>query len=488
VTTQAHELRYAVRLRVVVKYVGQLCLILAALTAAPFAVSLAFGDYPSAWRYATVVGTLSVVGAWFGRRPAPVGVQPNEGLAIVAAMFLLAPLAGSYPLMASGMPFVDALFEAVSAITTTGLSTRTSVVDTPTAFLFARAWMQWYGGLGFVVLSLALVVRPGLVAKGLATSEARAEDDLIGGTRAHARRVLVVYLALTAIGIIGAWLTGIEPIHAVLFVLAAISTGGFAPIDASLAPLAGHSQIWIMLLCFAGAIPLTLYYRVLRQKQFLAVDLLQLFGVLVMALLSTSLLIASLRYVDGMPWIEAIHHAPLLAFSAQTTAGFSALAPEHLDADSKLVLIFSMLLGGGVGSTAGGFKLLRLLIVIAVLRLIVLRACVPRHAVIEPNLAGRNLQPDEIQDALLVVLLFVGVVATSWLPFVMFGYTPIDALFEVVSAVGTVGLSVGITDATMPLTLKGVLCADMLLGRLEILAWLVVFYPGTWFGRRMEAA
>ena len=87
-----------------------------------------------------------------------------------------------------------------------------------------------------------------------------------------------------------------------------------------------------------------------------------------------------------------------------------------------------------------------------------------------------------------MVLLFVGVVAFSWLPFVLLGYAPIDALFEVVSAVGTVGLSVGVTDANMPLALKGVLCADMLLGRLEILAWLVVFYPGTWFGRRMEAA
>lgn len=85
------------------------------------------------------------------------------------------------------------------------------------------------------------------------------------------------------------------------------------------------------------------------------------------------------------------------------------------------------------------------------------------------------------------MVLFAAVVAFSWLPFMMLGYHPLDALFEVVSATATVGLSAGVTSAALPLGLKGVLCADMLLGRLEILAWLVVLYPGTWIGRRMEA-
>jgi trk system potassium uptake protein TrkH len=82
----------------------------------------------------------------------------------------------------------------------------------------------------------------------------------------------------------------------------------------------------------------------------------------------------------------------------------------------------------------------------------------------------------------------VMVVAVSWLPFVAMGHRPLDALFEVVSATATVGLSTGITDAGLPALLKGVLCADMLFGRLEIIAWLVLLFPGTWFGRRMESA
>jgi len=88
---------------------------------------------------------------------------------------------------------------------------------------------------------------------------------------------------------------------------------------------------------------------------------------------------------------------------------------------------------------------------------------------------------------MLLILLFVLVVALSWLPFVVMGYNPLDALFEVASATGTVGLTSGISSADLPSLLKAVLCVDMLMGRLEIIAWLVLLYRGTWFGRRMEA-
>jgi trk system potassium uptake protein TrkH len=89
-----------------------------------------------------------------------------------------------------------------------------------------------------------------------------------------------------------------------------------------------------------------------------------------------------------------------------------------------------------------------------------------------------------VQDALLIILLFIGVVFFSWLLFLIYGYAPLDALFEVVSATGTVGLSCGITGPSLPSSLKLTLCADMLLGRLEFVAWMVFFYYRTWFGRK----
>lgn len=483
---QAAELRYAVRFRVVFKYFGQLCLALAALTLVPLAVSLSIGDMAIGARYGIVIAGLAAIGVGLARLQAPSRVQANEGMVLVTLMFLFTPLVMSYPMMGSGLGFLDAFFEAVSGVTTTGLSTKATLDGAPQTFLFARAWMQWYGALGVVVLSLAFVLRPGLVAKGLAVTQAET-DDLVGGTRAHARRTLVVYGVLTALGILGAWLLGFRFFDAQLYTLAAVSTGGFSPQDSSLATFAWPLQTWITLLCLAGAVPLAFYYRTFEEKRLDALGFLQFRAVVFAGLIASVAVGAAMRLSGGMAWSQVLHHAPLLAFSAQTTSGFSSMPVGQLDAGSKLVLMFSMLVGGGAGSTAGGFKILRLLIAVSVFRMIVVRTCLPKHAVIKPRL-GRHLLPeDEIRAALLLIVLFVTVVVLSWLPFVTMGFDPLDALFEVVSATGTVGLSVGVTSGTLPPLLKGILCADMLIGRLEVIAWLVMLYPGTWFGRRMEA-
>ena len=482
---QATELRYAVRFRVVFKYFGQLCLVLAALTLVPLVISVIFGDTSISLRHGIVIGGLAAFGVGLARLRAPSRVQANEGMVLVTLIFIFTPLVMSYPMMGWGLGFLDAFFEGISGVTTTGLSTKATLVGVPPTFLFARAWMQWYGGLGIVVLSLALVMQPGLLAKGLAATETES-DDLIGSTRSRARRVLKVYGVLTALGIIGSWLVGVGFFDAVLYTFAAVSTGSFAPHDGSLATLGWPAQVWITLLCLAGATPLTFYHRMLKEKRSVAVDFLQLQAVVIASLVVSLAVGASMRLSAGMAWPQVLHHAPLLAFSAQTTAGFSSMPCAQLDAGSKLVLIFSMLVGAGAGSTGGGFKLLRLLIAASVFRVILLRTCLPKHAVIDPRLAGRRLRDEEIHAALLLIVLFVAVVALSWLPFVAMGYSPLDSLFEVVSAMGTVGLSVGLASATLPALFKAILCVDMLMGRLEIIAWLVMLYPGTWFGRRME--
>ena len=324
VVKQAIELRYAVRFRVVFKYFGQLCLVLAALTLAPLVMSVIFGDTPISLRLGIVIGGLAALGAGLARLRAPSRVQANEGMVLVALMLLFTPLVMSYPMMSSGLGFLDAFFEAVSGVTTTGLSTKATLVGAPSTFLFARAWMQWYGGLGIVVLSLAFVMQPGLVAKSLTVTETET-DDLVGGTRAHARRVLKVYGVLTALGIIGSLSVGVGFFDAVLYTFAAVSTGSFAPQDGSLATLGWPAQVWITLLCLAGAIPLTFYHRMLREKRSVSVDFLQLQAVVIASLVVSLAVGAVMRLSAGMAWPQVLHHAPLLAFSAQTTSGFSSM-------------------------------------------------------------------------------------------------------------------------------------------------------------------
>ena len=261
-------LRYAVRPRPVLKYIGQLCFVLALFTVVPLSVALLTGDYGVSWRYGAVIAIVLALGFSLMRLPPPKQLQVNEAIVITALMFLLTPLIMAWPAMGSGLSFLDAAFETISAVTTTGLTVTATVADKPTTFLFARAWMQWVGGLGIVVLSLAILIQPGLAAKRLGDHEDY-EDDLAGGTRARARIVLGVYAVLTAVGILALGLLGSGWFNAVVYTLAAISTGGFAPHDASLAALPnGATQGAVILISVAGGMTALDFYNQLQADIF----------------------------------------------------------------------------------------------------------------------------------------------------------------------------------------------------------------------------
>ncbi|WP_029913770.1 TrkH family potassium uptake protein [Pelobacter seleniigenes] len=479
-----YELFFAVRLRLLGHFLGLFLLVTATLTLVPFLVALVVGEYHIAFSYGVLTGVLLTTGILMQKMRYQGQMQLNEAMVLVALIFILLPVIMTAPLVAQGISFADALFETISAATTTGLSTLGAIEQYPATFRFARAWMQWYGGLGIVVFSLALIVRPGMAALRLSSLEE--PDDLVGGTRAHARRVLKVYGALTAAGLILWLILGGEPFPGLLYIMSAVSTGGFAPTTGSLADLDHLRLAWVVTLgSLAGAIPLALYQQSLRKGWRALLQNLEMQTLLAAGVIS-SLVLGLSMLGQGMPIDFAARHAPLMAFSAQTTSGFSSMDVAALSTGGKFILILTMSLGGSIGSTAGGFKLLRLLILVGVIFHAVKRMTVSRHVVTEQRLGGERLGLPEIQDALMIILLFIITVLLSWIPFLLYGYSPLDSLFEVVSATGTVGLSSGITSSSMPDFLKGILCLDMLLGRLEFVAWLVFFYYRTWFGRKRE--
>jgi len=479
-------LKYAVRPAPILKYFGQLCFVLSLMTIVPLALSVWFSDYHTSFRYGVVAVGIFLLSAILMRLPAPKRLQNNEAMVISALIFLFAPLLMVWPMMASGPGFLDALFETISAVTTTGLTTVSTVADKPETFLFARAWMQWIGGLGIVVLSLATLIQPGLVAKRLNDVEDY-ETDLIGGTKTRARLVFIVYTVLTVVGIFLLGVLGTSWFEAILYSFAAISTGGFSPHDLSLAGIQSPlAQSIVILLSMAGGVSLILYHRMFCNGWRVFFRNRQLIGFLFAGLVTTLLLTSFLCMKSGFTWLQALRHGALNALSAQSTAGFSSLKISEIDTGSKLVLILSMFLGGSIGSTAGGIKILRLLIVMRLFYLLIQRAGMPQNAVAEVRLEGRRLESDEIYNALCIVLVYIVFIVISWAPFVVMGHNPMDSLFEVVSAICTVGLSSGITDAALHPFLKGLLCVDMLLGRLEIFAWLILFSPGTWLGMRLE--
>lgn len=479
-------LSYSVRVPLVLKYIGQLFVVFAALTAVPLAVALLLGDLAVAVRYACVVAAVLGLGLWLSRLNVPEAIQTNEAMVITAATFLICSLLLIWPMMASGLSFQDAWFETVSGLTTTGLSTLTSVDAKPMSFLFARAWMQWTGGLGIVVLSLAALIEPGQVARRMGDVEAY-DEDLIGSARANARRVLVIYTLLTMAAIVVLWPLLGDGFKALLYALAAVSTGGFAPEDGSLGALpAGGGQFAVIAFSLAGAVPLIAYYRTYYGGKRALFDDVQVRGLIVAAGLVTLSLSLLMWLQEDFSWHRALRHGALNALSAQSTAGFSSLEIPSRSAAEKGILILAMAMGGCVGSTAGGIKVMRLLILMRLLQMLLRKPAMPPHALMQPKLGAYRLENEETHQALLLILLFIGLITLSWIPFLVMGYDPLDSLFEVVSALGTVGLSAGITDPALHPLLKTILCIDMMLGRLEIIAWLVVFYPPTWVGARRK--
>ena len=476
-------LRHAVRPRVLVRYGGLLAATVGLLTLVPAVATLAGGEYGSAAALCLVALALGAGGFLCHRISAPAEIQPNEALVLVAGAFVLTPAAMIWPFTTFGLTPADAWFEAVSAVTTTGLTTLAEPSGEPWPLLLARSWMQWYGGLGFAALCVALLVPRGIAARRLLEPTGARESD-IPSMIWHARRLMMIYAGMTLAGWLALWTAEGRPFVALVHVLSGVSTGGFSTMDSSLAGFGGNGSAWVLsLITLLAAVSLPLYLRAVRGNwRRLLVDA-ELRALLV-AVLAAGAALSLILAASGLDTPAAVQQGFLLGVSAQTTSGFTPVDPAALPDAAKWTSIVSMALGGSVGSTAGGMKLLRLLVVLRVIQLLVQRMALPPHAVAEARLGGRRVEAGEILHILAVPTMFLIVVVASVIPFLLHGYAPLDALFEVVSATGTVGLSTGITSSDLPGLLKGVLAFDMLAGRMEFIAILVVLAPHTWIGRR----
>lgn len=479
------SLAVPIRARVVLRHLGALAWSLAGLAGVPALVALGSGEIPFAAACAGVFAIFLAAGLGLKRLEAPTDLRLNEGMAITALAFLLAALTMAWPLAVGGLSFPDAFFEAVSGLTTTGLTMVPEPEAHSPAFLFTRAWLQWYGGLVIVVLALALVIEPGLIARRLAAAGGEVEGgDLVGSTRVRARQALGVYAALTGVGFLVVLLQGVDAFDALNHVLAAVSTGGFSTHRHSLEGVGGASaQVALMVVAFSGSVSLLLYRRAWTGGEAPWRD--PAVRTLFFCGLAAGLAILAGTALSGawQGW-DSVRHAFLIAFSAQTGTGFSTLDPGGLDGLSKAVLILAMFVGGDAGSTAGGIKIVRLMLILALLRLALQRTALPGHAVAGLRVGGRTVEDAEARTAATMVFFFLVTIILSWLPFLAAGFAPLDALFDVVSAVATTGLSTGIAGPDLPLGLKLLLCFDMLAGRLEIVALLVLVYPRSWFGHR----
>jgi trk system potassium uptake protein TrkH len=464
--------------RVVYAGVCQITRLLALTMLVPALVAMVFGEFGQA-----VIFTLIAAGAFGIGLTGRVAGQPDlsgkEALVVVAMSYLIYGIMGAFAFL-THTPYLNGFFESMSAISTTGL-TVLSAEHIPNSLLFFRSFSQWLGGAGIIILSLRILVGPSRNAFRLYATEF-GEEKLAGSVRATAGLVLKVYSILTVAGFIVYLAVGFPVFDALLHVLSTVSTGGFSSSPDSIRHFGGVGlHLAVTAFMCLGAIGFPAYYLLRRQGLrpfFREVQLKYLAG----------LLVGSWIVMWGAWNFRAAMILPSLFTSATslTTTGFTTVAESSWPAPVVFVSILLMIIGGSSGSTAGGLKLYRLIVLLRTIRWYLLRALLPQESKIAIKIRDRAVEDDAIRQTVSLVSLYVILAAGSALAFIMYGFSTENAVFESVSAIGTVGLSSGVTSAALPSLLKVVLIVDMWLGRLEILPVLVVFYPVIWLPRRHQ--
>jgi len=417
------------------------------------------------------------------------GLSSAEAVLSSALAWTIIPAVSAVPLsLELGIPYYDALFECISGFTGTGLTVLTGLERLKPSILFWRALMQWVGELGFVVFAMVLFpffYRYGFLVYGI-ERPVRIEASMYR----TARRLFNIYLILTLTGALALYYTGMSLFDAVTHAMTGIATGGMSNYDANYDAIYRASpwtSIPLTAVMVLGATNFLLLDKLLRgevrevagNEEFkLYIALLAIFSAA-----TTASMLAPNAPLASIPGIIA--SGVFNAVSAMTTTGFNIGVIAQLPYPTKLVLTFSMFIGGMTFATVGGIKVLRFLVLLKKLKESSISIITGGRVKAEVKLGGSVIDDSEVASALLLtaihfIAIFTGAtLIKSMLP----GFDFADALFEATSAASCVGLSAGITSPLAPLGVKAVLMALMVLGRLEYLPVLMLI--GWTVGRRI---
>ncbi len=370
----------------------------------------------------------------------------------------------------------DALFEAFSGITGTGLSVVADPSTLPRSLQWWRSLMEWVGGLGIVVAIVA-VFQHGAAGYRLFRSEAR-EDTILPSVRSTVRRIGLIYVAFTALAVVGLLAAGRPPWEALNHGLTTISTGGFTITPDSLAGYDLVARTVAMAAMIAGAVSFQAHSRVIadrRPREMLRRGEHRALWAMLLAGSGLAILLVPAEAVRT--WSDPVFNW----VSAATTAGLSTTPIAEWSVAAKLLLVIGMTIGGEAGATVGGLKLGRLVMVLRGLAWRLADVRRTPHEVTTRRIDGEPVREDaahaRVRAAAMLVALWLGCLALATLALAAIagdGRPLEDVLLETASAQGNVGLSVGIVSRELGTAAKALLCLVMWLGRLEIIPVLVL--------------
>jgi trk system potassium uptake protein TrkH len=420
----------------------------------------------------------------------------KHGMIIAAFGWLLVAALGSLPfvltaLFAEGndasetlLYFKDpasAFFEAVSGYTGTGLTMAARADLLPKTLQWWRSFTEWIGGMGVIVLMLAILAgpRPGAARYSLYYAEARGEK-IHPSVASTLRTMWWIFLLYTFISVVALWGAGMPIWESINHAMTGISTGGFSVTDNSIATYDSVAiELVLIPIMLLGAISFAVHYEMIRGKGRILWEDFQTRWFLAIALIGVAFLtLENLLVIGG---VGAVRHSAFQLVSAITCTGFQSADLGVWSPTGKLLLAAAMFIGGAAGSTAGGIKVMRMLILLKGVQWRFRKIVSPRRAIVPFRIGLSTIDESEVgqrlEDAALIAflwLIFLGLGIIILLHTASQEYTLSDVVFEVASAQGNVGLSVGITQPTMSLASKLALCFNMWIGRLEIIPVLML--------------
>jgi trk system potassium uptake protein TrkH len=416
-------------------------------------------------------------------------ISQREGMAIVALGWTSVSLFGALPfyLAPGGCSFTDAFFESVSGFTTTGASILTNIEETPRGLLMWRSYIQWLGGMGIIVLSVAILPFLGVGGMQLYKAEVPTPvpDKLRPRIRDTAMVLWKVYALFTVGEVIMLLLGGMTLFDALCHAFTTMPTGGFSTKNASIAHFNNvYFDVTISVFMILAGINFSLHYQLLRGRP-LAVwrDSECRFFLGAAALLT--IIVAADIHGNIYPTIaEALRYGLFQVVSIVTTTGYATADYEQWPALSQLILLLCMFLGASAGSTGGGMKCLRIMLVFKYSYKELFSLIHPR-AVKHVKLGGKVVPEDVMHSVLGFLTLYMGLFAIASVLLAAMGVDFITAFAAVAATLGNVGPGFGMVGpvenyAQVPTLGKWLLSWCMLLGRLEIYTMVILLVPEFW--------
>jgi trk system potassium uptake protein TrkH len=431
------------------------------------------------------VGGLFWLLSW-GAKPV---LQAREGFVLVSGFWSLLAVIGAWPfMMISHLSFADAVFETISGLTTTGATKMVGLDDMPKALLFYRQQIQWFGGLGVVVLAVAIL--PMLNVGGMKLFKAETpgpmkDEKLTPRMMNTAQSLWLIYVFLTAIAAIAYKIAGMSWFDAIGHSFTAISTGGFSTHDASIGyfnsvPIEVISSVFMLL----GAVNFTTHYlafmgislRPFRQDS----EFLVFIGIVVAA----TLLIAAVLWHQSVysSWWTAVRFSSFGVASFISSTGFAASDYSSWPVFLPFLLIVLGYIGGCAGSTAGGTKVIRVILMVKSIQKEIKMALHP-NAVVSVKYRKQPLTGNTLDAVRGFMYLYIMVTVVATLLMIASGLDMFSAFSAVAACLNSSGPGFGeVASNFTPVNTFGtwVLNMTMLLGRLELYTVLVIFMPAFW--------